>query len=48
MKDPRFNQVVATLNNIAVKGEEDCKRLLACIQVLREMEAAYAAEKQPE
>lgn len=46
MKDTRFAQIIGTLNQISVRGEDDCKRLLACMQVLREMEAEYADHKQ--
>lgn len=42
MKDTRFAQIIGTLNLVSVRGEDDCKRLLACMQVLREMEAEYA------
>ena len=47
MKDTRFSQVIGTLNQIGIKGEDDCKRMLAVIQVLREMEAQYADCEQP-
>ena len=46
MKDTRFSQVIGTLNLVSVKGEDDCKRMLAVIQVLREMEAQYASQEQ--
>lgn len=47
MKDTRFSQVIGTLNQISIKGEDDCKRMLAVIQVLREMEVQYADQEQP-
>lgn len=47
MRDTRFSQVIGTLNQISIKGEDDCKRMLAVIQVLREMEVQYADQEQP-
>lgn len=37
-------RVVATLNNVEVKGEENISRLLACIQTLKEIAEEEAHE----